>query len=1168
MRPFSLLAMALWFGAVCLGQESRGAILGRVHDSSGAVVVGARVQALNVATNAGASSVSNAEGNYEIPYLLPGVYRVTAELAGFKRSVRDGIELRVNDRLTLDFTLEIGDVAESVVVTAESPLLESATASIGMIVDQRRVTELPIAGGNVFHLSRLSAGIVMTAGHGPGNPPMDMASGQIIVNGTRSGSSDVTLDGAPNMYRRNSAYGSPPGDLVQEFRIQTVTFDASLGHAAGAVVNVSTRTGTNQLNGTGYMFDSRVRSVPWFSSRWLWDPTTGPVTPEKRKEANPGWLYQRWGGTVSGPLRLPKLYNGKDRTFWSFGYEGMHVRRQGSVTGTMPSKAQREGDLSELLKLGARYQVYDPATIAPAPNNRFSRQPLAGNLIPASRLNPVARKILPFWPEPNRTGTADGRDNFFNAQNRVWDYRGFVGRLDQNFSERHRVFGRLSTTQYYNKVQNIRTPAIGNLDDNTGYRLALDDVYVFNPGLLLNLRYGLSYQNNATSRFSQGFDLLSLGLPPSLVNEIRTKNVPAGIAFPEVVVDGGAYTTLGANGGTNFATAYQTVGATLTRLAGNHSMRLGSEFRLKRESQYNYGNVAPRLEFSNSWTRGPLDNSPVAPIGQGLASFLLGIPTGGRINTNASRAEQSTFTALFFQDDWKLTRTLTLNLGIRYEYEGAITERFDRTIRGFDWISASPVEKAAQANYARAPIPEVPPASFRALGGLLFAGVGGQPRALWTPDRNNLAPRLGLAWLLTPKTVLRSGYGIFLDTMGIDQQHVNQGGFNQPTTLIPSLNNGQTFVATLSNPFPNGLEVPVGARGGLATFLGRGVTYFDERPLNPYMQRWSLSIQRQLPLRSVVEATYVGNRGTKLNVSRELDPVPRQYFSTLPVRDQATIDFLSAQVDNPFFGLPEFSGTGLGNQRTSRGQLLRPYPHFTSIATSFPAGWSYYHSLQLSAEKRLSRGLTFQSAWTWSKFMEAAGYLNDTDPYLEKVVSVEDFPHRFTLSAIWELPVGRGQPLLGNASGVLAHLLSGWQYQCVYEGQAGDALGFGNSIFTGSLKAIPLPVGKRTPERWFNTEAGFDRDPRNQLASNLRTMPSRYTGIRADGINNFDMSLFKTFRIREGLRAQFRFETYNTMNHVQFDVPDTNPVSTAFGTINAEKGHGQRQVNLALKVLF
>ncbi|MEK7408710.1 MAG: TonB-dependent receptor [Acidobacteriota bacterium] len=1165
MRMVGLLMVAC--ASPALAQESRGTIIGRVSDPSGAMAAGARIQAVNVATNAGAASVTNDQGNYEIPYLLPGTYRISVELAGFKKAVRDGIELRVNDRMTLDFALEIGDVAESVVVTGETPLLESATASIGMVMDERRATELPVVGGNAFYLARLAPGILSAEGRGNGQNPFDggSATGTIIVNGTRSGSSEVTLDGAPNMFERSTAY-APPQDLVQEFRINTAAYDASLGHAAGAVTNVSLKSGGNALHGTGYLFDSRFRGRPWFLNRWLYDPTTGPITSRKIQEATPGWLHQRWGTTLTGPVVLPKIYAGRSRTFWSFGYEGVRVSRETTFTGTLPSLEQRKGDFSALLRLGAQYQVYDPMTIAPAPAGRFSRQPLAGNIIPASRLDPIAQKLLTYWPEPNQTGTADGRQNYFRiaTDKRLWG--SLLGRIDHNFSEKHRVFFRVNNNQWDQTVQQMPTIANGNTSGRPGYGLVADDVYVFNPQLLLNLRYGLTYQRPWASRLSQGFDLLSLGLPQRLLTEIQTKNNPRGIAFPEIAVDG--YTSLGADGGNSRTIYYQTFGATVTRISGNHSLRFGGEYRLMRENGYDFGNVAPRLDFGAAWTRGPLDNSPAAPIGQGLASMLLGIASGGTIDINASRAEQSSFTALYWQDDWRLTPRLTLNLGLRWEFEGPTTERFNRSIRGFDFQTPSPVEERAKANYARAPIPELPAAGFSARGGLTFAGVGAQPRSLWLADKNNLAPRVALAYQLSKKTVVRAGYGVFYDVTGIDRGDVNQGGFNQPTNLIASLDNGLTFRARPANPFPDGLEAPLGAAGGLRTFLGRGVSFFEQECLNPYMQRWSFSVQRELATRTVIEAAYVGNRGTKIMAGRQFDPAPRRYLSTSAARDQVVIDFLSEQVANPFSGLPEFAGTGLSGVRTSRGQLLRPYPHFTGISASPPAGYSYYHSLQLRVEKQWSKGLTFQASWTWSKFMDASSFLNDTDPVPYKVISDQDFTHRFVLNAIYELPLGRGKPLGRNAGAVVNHVIGGWQLQGWFEGQTGQVLGFGNAILYGSLKDVPLPAGQRSAERWFNTGAGFERDPRKQLASNIQTFPSRFSGIRGDGINNFDLSLFKNFRIREGLKAQFRLEAFNALNHVQLGGPNTSPTSTAFGSITGEKGHGQRQVTLALKVLF
>ncbi len=1162
-----LIGLLLAVGCPAIGwcQEARGAILGRITDASGAIIPGARIRATNLATNTTASSVSNQEGNFEIPYLLPGSYRVTAELKGFKTAVRDSIELRVDDRLTLDFMLQVGELSDSIVVTGETPLLNTATASVGAVVDERRVSELPIGGGNPFSLTVLAPG-VMNNTRSMENP-WDWRAGSdgIIVNGTRTGSSEVTLDGVTNMAKTEMAY-SPPQDLVQEFKLQTASFDASLGHAVGAWVNVSMKSGANMLHGSGYFFDARVRAVPWFSNRWLYDPATGPVTDEKRQRADPGFLKQRMGATATGPVVIPRLYDGHNRTFWSFGFERLTTRDNQTVTQTVPTPEERAGDFSALLKLGSIYQIYDPRTIAPAAQGRFSRQPLPGNLIPSSRIDPMARKILEYWPTPNASGTADGKQNYFRiGDTRRWN-RSVVGRVDHNLSETHRMFFRVNHNLNTNRVQALPSEATGRNPDRWGYGAVIDDVYVFNPELLLNVRYGVTNQVPRNSYLTRGFDLLGFGFSPALINEIRTKSEPMGIMFPEIIAD--AFASLGGSDFNTRTMTYQTLAATVTKMSGNHSMRFGGEFRVIRQSTYNFANVAPSLEFGATWTRGPLDNSPAAPIGQGLASMLLGLPSGGGININASRAEQSTFTAVYFQDDWKVSRRLTLNMGIRYEYETPITERYNRTVRGFDFSSPNPVEQQARANYAQAPIPQVPVQNFRVTGGSLFAGVGGQPRELWHSDTNNVAPRIGLAYRLTAKTAVRAGYGIFYGLMGVDRLAVNQAGFGRRTGLIASNDNGLSFIASIANPFPGGLLEPLGAAGGLLTNVGKGVAYFNERPAHPYMQRWSLSIQREMPARLLLDISYLGNRGTKLATAVQQNPIPASYLSTSPLRDQAAIDLLSAQVTNPFSGISDFAGTGFAGARIGRSQLLRPYPHFTSLTTELPVGYSYYHSLQISMEKRLEKGITFLSSWTWSKFMEATAFQNETDLTPEKVISDMDFPHRFVVSAIYEIPVGRGKPLLGGVRGVVDHLLGGWQLQGVYEGQSGRAMGFGNAIFYGDLDDIPLPVSQRTAERWFNIDAGFERAVSKQLGSNIRRLSTRFNNVRGDGVNNFNLSLFKNFPLAERVKLQFRCEAYNAMNHVQFNNPNTTVTSSAFGSVTGQKENGQRSVTFAAKLLW
>jgi hypothetical protein len=1147
------------------GQESRATLIGLVSDPTGAVVAGAAVRAVNTATNAGVSTTTNEGGNFEIPYLLPGLYRVTVELAGFKKAVRDGIELRVADRLTLDFTLELGDVAEAVTVTGETPLLEASTANIGIVMDERRVAELPVVGGNPFYLARLSPGVLSSGGRSAGNPMDAGAATGVIVNGTRN-ASEVMVDGSPNMTNRNAVF-SPPQDLVQEFKIHTATYDASIGHAAGAMTNVSMRSGANALHGTVYYDFSQWRGVPWFTNRFIHDPRNNLTEAEKQAQI-PSWLHERTGVTASGPVRIPKLYDGRNRTFWTFGWEDLNIDRNLSFTGTVPTPEQVRGDFSSLLRLGSRYQIYDPFTTTPAPNSRFQRQPLAGNIVPPSRINSIATKILSYYPAPNQAATEDGRNNFYRTRSINRENYTLTSRVDQNFSEKNRFFVRWNNNQHDNSTDTL--PGITNIDllDRTGLGVVVDDVHVFSPGLLVNVRYGITYQSDLTRRGSQGFDLLGLGFPQSLVNEINTKVNPEGIAFPNVQIDSNAYTALGINGGNTAATNYHTASATVTRLTGAHSMKFGAEYRLMLETGYNFQNVAPQLLFTGVHARGPLDNAAAAPIGQGLATMLLGIPSGGVVNNNASRAEQSGYWSFFVHDDWRLSRKLTVNLGLRYEYENPISERYNRSVRDYDFAAQSPISARALTNYAQSPIPEVPIAGFRTMGGLLFAGIGGQPDGLWSADRDNFAPRAGIAYQLSRRTVLRAGYGIFYDVLGVDRGTVNQGGFNQPTNVIPTLDNGQTFIATLSNPFPNGIDMPTGAAGGLNTFLGRGISFFYGKPLNPYMQRWSFSMQRELPWRVVADVSYVGNRGTRLPSTRELNAVPQQYLSNSPVRDQPAIDFLSAQVNNLFFGLSEFAGSNISGQRVGRSQLLRPLPHFTSVQTTLPIGVSWYHSMQVAVEKRMGGGLTFQSAWTFSKLVERIDFRNESDPGPEQVISSQDFPHRFVLSGIYELPVGKGKPLLTNASGIVHGILGGWQLQGWFEGQSGEPLGFGNALFIGDIRTIPIGVSERRAERWFNVDAGFNRNTQQQLASNVQTFPSRFSGIRADGINNWDLSLFKNFRITEKMRAQFQFQAYNAWNHVQFGPPNTTPTNSAFGSITDEKGHGQRQITLGFKLLF
>lgn len=1154
----TIVLVSVMLGAALQAQDSRGLIAGRVLDPAGAGVPAAEVKATNLATNVVSTATATAQGNYEIRFLQPGAYSLETIVPGFKTYVRSGIEVRVGDRITLDLTLELGNLTDRVTVTAEAPPLEAGTATLGSVMDVRRIESMPIHGGNTFSLARLAAGISSFVAP---NLPTELSATNVVswfgVNGTPQQSSEFTIDGTSSMSGRMPSY-TPPPDLVAEFRIQTATYDASVGRTAGGAINVALKSGTNKLHGTLYELhnDAHLQSMDLFQRQFLYNAATGPVTDDKRKQAYPYNVFNRFGGSLSGPWLVPKLYNGRNKTFWIFGYEGYRrVRNEsGSSVFTVPTAEERAGNFARLLALGASYQIYDPATAVTAANGRISRQPLAGNVVPASRISPIARKILDYWPSPNTQGTADGLNNFYRPR-RSWDQFGtYNGRVDHNPTERYRIFGRYyKTAQVWTGGARVfDNPVTGALLHRDSQGGGLDQVYTFTPRLLLNVRYSFARYIQLNQPYSSGYDLAGLGLPSSLVSQID----PAAIQFPNITVD--SFQALGNGANNRSVTNYHVVAGDLTWTHSSHSLHFGGEQRIYREHNYNFAAGSPALGFDSTYTKGPLDTAAGAPIGQGLAALLLGLPSNGGITLNDSGAEQSFASSLFVQDDWRITRRLTLNFGLRWDYDAPITERFNRSVRSFAFDTASPLEAQAKANYARSPMPEIPAAQFRVVGGLTFPGVGGQPRTLWKAPNHNLSPRAGFAYQLTPKTVIRSGYGIFFVPAGSDRSSVNQLGFSLRNTLVASLDNGLSFAATLANPFPDPLKRPAGVSAGLLTNAGQAVSFFEENLRTGYMQRWSFNVQRQLPHQFVTDVSYVGNRGTKLDSSTALDALPVQYLSRSSVRDQATIDYLNTKFANPFY--PLLPGTNLAAATVNRSQLLLPYPQFSGMTVTRPLGYSWYHSLQSSLQRRFSRGVTINANYTWSKYMSATGYLNPGDAYTEKTIDAEDRQHRFTATGIWQLPFGQGGRSAVNK------LAGGWSLQFVWQTNTGAPMSFANPLFTGDVTQIALPKSERTLSPWFNT-SGFAREASRQLASNYRSFSTRSSGVRGPGINNADISLFKRVPLRERLALQIRGEFLNAFNRTHFTDPATAPTSTLFGAITASYGY-TRQVHLTLRLEF
>ena len=1142
-------------------QDARGTITGTIVDASKSVLPGASVTVTNIAMGTDASAVTSAEGFFQIPYLIPGAYRVAVELAGFKKYVREGVEVRIADRLQLDITLEIGGAVEEVTVRADTPLLDTSTASLGNVVDARRISELPTPHGDPYALIGLAAGVAYTGSMRLDRPFEPTHIVGYAMDGTRGNRSDLTIDGVPSTATANAneviASYVPPPDIVQEFKVQTATFDASFGNTEGGVTNLSIKSGTNQLHGSAYF----VKTPPSLFANDFFANANNIALAD--------FTYNRYGGMAGGPIVLPG-YDGRRRTFFTYGFEGIHeARPRNNGTPTVPSEKMRTGDFSELLALGPQYQIYNPFTRRAVAGGRIESDPFPGNIIPQHLINPVARAALEFIGRPLTAGQADGTGNFQQPSlPETIKYASNTIRIDHNLTDRQRVYGRFSwydrNSNYNNYFNNLAT---GEWFQFISRQLALDHVFVFNATTVMNLRYGYNYfvRGTDTNPANHGFDLTSLGFPASynsaIADDIRR--------FPRFDIAGYQGTGFGGEFRPNDTHAFI---ATVNKSLGSHSLRTGFEFRRYHEtSEFFANNQTGQFNFDTTWTRGPRDNSTGAPqsLGQSFAAFLLGLPSSGSVANPASYDEASSTYGFYLQDDWRVSSRLSLNLGLRYEVDTALYEADNKSVRGFDADAAQPIEAAARAALNSAAT-GIPLDQFHIRGGLTFAGVNGEPSGLYETPKNNWMPRAGATYKLDDRTVVRGGYGMFYGFLGQRRGDVITTGFSSNTNMLVSLDNGLTFVETLSNPFQGGLQPALGAALGAETFLGQSISFFDPNPKSSRNQRWQVGMQRELPGGWVADLAYVGNHGSDLQTSRNLNALPNQYLSTSPVRDDATNQYLTALVPNPMAAvMPTTAANAFRSATIERQRLLRPYPHFDAVNTTTSEGWSWYHALQGGLQKRFSGGYTIGANYTYSHFTEATEFLNAGDATPWEGVSSQDTPHRLSVSGIWELPFGRQRRFAADSQPVIEAIVGGWQVQGIYTYQSGFPLGFGNIIFTGDLDDIALPADERSVARWINTDAGFNRVAAQQLVSNVRTFPLRLDSVRADDINNVDLSVIKNTTIMNGKVLQVRFESINALNHPLFPGPNTNPTAAAFGQIvTSAQTNYSRRVQVLAKFMF
>jgi carboxypeptidase family protein len=1210
LRGFAAALLLLAMFVVAGAQESRGSLTGTVTDPNGAALPGATVEIRNVDTNVANTATTNEEGNYNFPPLNPGKYTLTVIAQGFSNATRENIEIRVSEKLTLDVPMTVTGVGETVTTVATTTTLEIGSVTTGTTVTQKQINELPLIDGSPYQLATLAPGISYTGNPSVGYSPTSNGNLAAFRANGATGPNQVTLDGSPNFAIDGGVGFSPPSDATQEFKVQTNAFDATQGYTAGATVNTAIKSGTNDLHGSAYYFnrDRNRTANNFFSNR------SGQDRPER--------TYHRFGGTLGGPVYLPKLFDGRDRTFFFFAYERLKDNQAEPQLFTVPTEAFRRGDFSALLNTTCTgtaticpTRIYNP--FSAQATGTVTRTAFTNNVIPSNLLNPVAVAYLNLYPTANIAGNADGTNNYFSNQVRHSNYRSWITRIDHRINERNSIFGK-----YYHSFNPedrnnwTGTPLTQGYEFRTNDGASLDYTSTLSNTMVFDIRTNLS-RFVQQRQPAQSFDPATLGFTQAALASMNGYQYLPRFDIRTYDAQRPIRSTLGAsrsdwNEGLLRPFYTFSVQPSMTQITGNHTMKYGYDYRVLRENFSTNGYQGGRYFFDGTYTSVDLTTTTNSNnqtnanrnrnvYGRDVASFLLGVPTASTSQslidtTGINYSAQSQYHGFFFQDDWRVTPKLTLNLGLRYELEMGLTERYNRFIRGFDSTTPSPINDAARAAYTTAYNANpsafaLTPAQFRVLGGVQYADENN--RSLWDADKGNWEPRFGVAYQLNEKTVFRGGFGIFMSPYRIVPDDLRQVGFNAQTPFIPTNNQGRTFVANLNNPFPSGFQTAFGSTRGLLTSVGQDLAASDaglvpDGRKNAKFSRIIIGFQRELPGQFVVEANVVSSWGRDMAVNRNLDFVPRQFLADLSsvsdlaaatALDTAANSFLSATIPNPFLGLLPNSGSPFNTATTiSRAQSLLRFPQFTNVYVQEYDGSNRYHALQLQANKRFSTDLSFNATYTFSKLREKLSYLNPSDTELEDRIGTDDRPHRFTLATVYRLPIGRGRAFGKEMNKVVDAFIGGWQLNGTYEWQQGQPILLSQAFFyAGNVYAVESRAGQGTGDgRKYGIDlpvfvtpdgSAFNSRILRLTSSSLRTVPTTLDNLRHMPFQSVNLSLTKNFKLGEGRNLQIRGEGLNAFNHPYFIDLSADPTNAAFGLYSTQRNN-PRDIQIGAKFTF
>jgi hypothetical protein len=1107
--------LILWLAAFCMplsvfGQgSSEGTITGTVIDPSGAPIASAQISLRSLQTNSVRESKTNSSGEFTIPSLPVDTYELTVGATGFQSvHVRD-IKLDVNATRRVDVGLTVGQVSESVTVEASTPLLNTENSTTGQIIESKRVTELPLNGRNFQQLQLLTPGSVSTnnfqtsQGMGGGASSLTTNSTMNIANGGRPGQVLFLIDGS-NASNQNGRglIQQPAIDEIQEFKVQTSNMSAEFGYGSSAVI-VSIKSGTNNLHGAGWEFlrNDAMDARSFFATR---------VEPLKRNQ---------FGANVGGPVLIPKLYNGKNKTFWFFSYEGLRLRQAASSAATVPTAQMRNGDLSQLPG-----QIYDPATTRLDPNNpgAYLRSPFPGNIIPANRFNPIANFFLdPSWiPLPRQAGiTANLRQEVSvpTESNQT------TTKVDQHFGMNDTLSGRFSFTRSnegsYGAYHGLNPYDPGaNPKHPNGYNSVASWTHIFSPTDVLDARFSFS-------RAKVLFDTPNFGTT-DFTTQLGIQGFGKGISdvyptYPVMNITG--FTGLPQGFLLNYTSNNFEYTANYTMIRGRHTFKMGETYRAWQQNLTTSGQGSGTFNYTGSYTNNP---STPSNTGSGLADFILGIPTSAsRYVPPGWYYQRFKNEWAYFNDDWKATEKLTINLGVRYEINWPTTEKYLRfanfspTARGGRGAIVVPNQASVSAPYLQSSVPLSYP--FYQQYTVFAKDAGINEKYLRDVGYNHFAPRVGLAYRLTNTTVVRAGYGIYW----VQLDGNRESEFESVPFLIREsgiLNNPFIPTRTTQNFLPQGSSF-----SQFATLLAHDPHAKDFG----YSQQWNFAFQHQFAGQFSAEVAYVGTKGTRLQTSRAINaPLP-----------------------------------GPGDV-----QSRRPYPDFGAITWNEQSASSIYHALQIKVERRFYKGLSLLGSYTWSKSIDqdsdnTEGYYDPYNFRLNRGLSSFDVPHVFTLGLVYELP------WLRQAQGWERALLGGWTLGTVTTAQSGfpytpSFSGDPSNTGTGSradvVAGCDTGISNPSPAKWFNTSC-FVAPPGAPVYR--RGNAGRHI-LRGDSYKNVDLSLYKDFAMKEQARVQLRFESFNAFNEHSFALPNATVNSPAYGQVTASSPG--RVLQVAGKIIF